>query len=164
MAKRFNGKAVKTWRRGCLQFIREIRSFSLAGIFKFLLLKLRGKAILVVGSCRSCGTCCGNICLEGSDGWIRTEQTFYEIVKKHPEYQRFEVIGKDQYGFVLFSCNWRTPQGSCLDYENRLPLCSKFPESSLVFAGGRLPDKCGYSFAEVVPFEKIFRKELEKNS
>lgn len=162
ITKRFNVKAMKSSQRKCFQFLKELRPFSLVGIFKYLWLKVRGKSILVTGSCRGCGACCRSICLEGSDGWLRSRKAFAEIVKKNPEYKRFEVIGKDQQGFLLFSCTWCTPQGTCLNYENRLPLCCNFPESSLVFAGGQLPVNCGYTFTEVVPFEKILRQELKK--
>ena len=109
-----------------------------------------------------CGACCKRICLEGRNGWLRSGEDFEKIVKKYPEYARFEIIGKDQQGFLLFSCSWCTPQGTCQDYENRLPLCAKFPESSLVFAGGELPANCGYQFTKVVSFEKILRQELKK--
>lgn len=159
---RFNGKTVENNSGKRLQFFKELRSFSLIGIFKYLSLKFRGKSILVTGSCRGCGTCCKSICLEGSDGWLRSRKTFEKIVKKYPEYARFEIIGKDQQGFLLFSCTWCTPQGTCRDYENRLPLCSNFPEISLIFSGGKLPVNCGYSFSEVVPFEKILSQELKR--
>jgi Fe-S-cluster containining protein len=162
ITKRFNVKAVKSSHRKYFLFLKEIRSFSIIGSFKYLVLKLRGKSILVTGSCRGCGTCCRSICLEGRNGWLRSKKDFQKIVGKYPEYNRFEIIGKDQQGFLLFSCLWSTPEGTCMDYDNRLPLCSKFPESSLVFAGGRLPVNCGYGFTEVVPFEKILRKELKK--
>jgi uncharacterized protein len=153
---------VKSSRVKSLHFLRELRSFSMVGVFKYLSLKLRGKSILVKGSCRGCGTCCKSICLEGKDGWLRSTRAFEKVAKKFPEYSRFEVIGKDQQGFLLFRCTWCTPLGTCLDYDNRLPLCCNFPESSLVFAGGQLPINCGYSFVEVVPFEKILRQELKK--
>jgi Fe-S-cluster containining protein len=146
------------------QILIEVRSFSLVGIFKYFLLKLRGKSIMVSGSCRACGACCKRICLEGSNGWLRSKRAFDKIIEKYPEYKRFEIIDKDQQGFLLFRCTWCTPQGTCLDYDNRLPLCSNFPESSLVFAGGRLPVKCGYSFIEVVPFEKILKQELKRKN
>jgi len=143
--------------------LKKLRSFSLVGIFKYLGLKIRGKAVIVAGSCRGCGTCCRSISLEGRDGWLRSTEDFQQIVEKYPEYARFQVIGKDQQGFILFNCTWCTPQGMCRDYDNRLPLCSNFPESSLVFAGGRLPVNCGYRFIEVVPFEKILNRELKKS-
>ncbi len=93
---------------------------------------------------------------------MRSSEAFEKIVKVYPEYARFEIIGKDDQGFLFFSCNWCTAEGTCMDYENRLPLCEKFPVSSLVFAGGKLPANCGYRFTEVVPFEKILRQEIKK--
>lgn len=155
---------MKKSREKCRQFLQGLRSFSLAGITKFLFLKVRGKSILVAGSCHGCGTCCKCISLEGASGWLRSQKSFLKIAEKYPEYKRFVIIGKDQQGFLLFSCTWCTPQGTCLDYDNRLPLCRNFPESSLVFAGGSLPDNCGYSFVEVVPFARILQRELQKNN
>ena len=143
------------------RFLKEFRSYSLIGFFRYLLLKLQGKSILVTGSCRGCGTCCRSICLEGKGGWLRSGKEFEKVVVKFPEYNRFEIIGTDHQGFLLFSCTWCTPQGTCTNYENRLPLCYNFPESSLFFAGGKLPLNCGYRFSAVVPFEKILNQELK---
>lgn len=162
ITKRFNGKPVKNSLDTCLSFLHRCRSFSLAGLCKYFSLKLRRKSILVRGSCLGCGTCCQNICLEGQDGWLRSESTFTNVVKKYPEYGRFEIVGKNAQGFLLFSCSWRTQEGTCRDYDNRLPLCANFPESSLVFAGGRLPVNCGYRFTEVVPFAKILDQEMSR--
>ncbi len=158
----FNGKAENNVGSTVPTLMKKLRSFSLVGLFRYFFLKMRGKSILVAGSCRGCGTCCRNISLEGRDGWLRSEKAYREISEQYPEYKRFEIIGKDSLGFLLFSCTWCTPQGTCLNYENRLNLCRKFPESSLVFAGGQLPVNCGYRFTEVVPFEKILSKELQK--
>jgi hypothetical protein len=83
-------------------------------------------------------------------------------VKKYPEYNRFVSIGRDSQGYLLFRCSWCMADGSCSDYERRLPLCRNYPESSLIFAGGRLLPGCGYSFAEVVPFAKVLRRELQR--
>jgi len=153
---------VKRSYRKYYQLFKELRSFSLIGALKYFFLKLRGKTILVTGSCRGCGTCCRSICLEGSTGWLRSSKAFEKVIEKFPEYKRFEIIGKDPQGFLLFNCTWCTPQGTCMDYENRLPLCCNFPETTLVFAGGRLPENCGYGFAEVVPFEKILKQEQKR--
>jgi len=146
-----------------LQVVRRLRSYSLVGFFRYLLLKVRGKSILVTGSCRGCGSCCRSISLEGRTGWLRDEKEFEKIVADLPEYNRFEITGKDRQGFLLFRCSWRSSQGGCRDYDNRLPLCRKFPESSLAFAGGRLPARCGYRFSEVVPFAKILQRELNRS-
>lgn len=141
---------------------QEINTFSLLGIYKYFSLKLRGKSIIVTGSCRACGACCRSICLEGREGWLRSQKAFNEVIIRYPEYRRFEIIGKDHQGFLLFNCTWCTVLGNCADYENRLPLCDNFPESSLVFSGGQLPVNCGYRFTEVVPFEKILKQEIKK--
>lgn len=153
---------MKNSRASCLQLLHQLRSFSLVGICKYFSLRLRRKSILVRGSCLGCGACCKNICLEGRDGWLRSESAFADVVKKYPEYGRFEAVGKNAQGFLFFSCSWCTPEGSCRDYDNRLPLCVNFPESSLVFAGGRLPVNCGYRFTEVVSFAKILRQEMSR--
>jgi uncharacterized protein len=144
------------------QLLTQVRCYSLHGVIRSLLLHLRGKSILVTGSCRQCGSCCRSISLEGRHGWLRSEKAFQEIIEDYPEYGRFVIIGKDTDGFLLFSCNWHTAEGGCSDYENRLSLCRKFPESSLVFAGGRLPPTCGYGFAEVVPFKKVLAAAVHR--
>ncbi len=160
--KTFTGKPVKNSFGTCLSFLHRLRSFSWTGLYNFFSLKLRRKSIVVMGSCRSCGSCCQNICLEGRNGWLRSESAFAKVVIKYPEYGRFEAVGKNAQGFLLFSCSWFTPQGTCRDYDNRLPLCANFPESSLVFAGGQLPVNCGYRFTEVVPFAKILHQEMNR--
>lgn len=139
-----------------------MRSYTTAGFWKYLQLKVRGRTILVQGSCRACGSCCKKICLEGQSGWLRSPQEFYRMVDDCPEYQRFKIVGTDRQGLLLFNCSWSTVQGTCMDYENRLAICCNFPERSLAFVGGSLPYGCGYRFTEVVPFEKILQKELNK--
>ena len=141
-------------------FLKQLRCYSISGFFHYVFLRIRGKSILVTGKCRGCGMCCRSISLEGADGWLRSEKAFQKIVGNFPEYSRFEIIGRDLDGFLLFSCTWKTPEGTCLDYDKRLALCRRFPESSLVFAGGRLPPTCGYVFTEGTPFKRILNKAL----
>lgn len=151
-----------TNRKDICRFWARLGSFSLHGLCCFLWLRLRGKSILVTGSCHGCGRCCRAICLEGSEGWLRSEKSFQRVVKKYPEYKRFAISGRDSQGYLLFRCTWSMADGSCSDYEQRLPLCRNYPESSLIFAGGRLLPGCGYRFAEVVPFARILRRELQR--
>jgi hypothetical protein len=152
----------KSKSNGRLHFLKRLGYFSLSGFIRYLYLRMIGKSILVTGSCHGCGMCCRGISLEGWDGWLRSEKAFQEIVVNYPEYGRFVIIGRDSQGFLLFRCDWSTPQGTCLDYDKRLDLCRKFPESSLVFAGGHLPLTCGYQFAEVTPFKKILNAAVRK--
>lgn len=142
--------------------IRRLRSFSAVGLLRFVAMKLRGRSILVAGSCRGCGSCCRQLSLEGNEGWLRSESSFAKIVAKYPEYDRFTITGKDSQGFLLFTCSWLTADGSCIDHQRRLALCRNFPESSLLFCGGKLPAGCGYRFKAVIPFEKILARELRK--
>lgn len=144
------------------QLFTKVRCYSFPGILHSIFLHLRGKSILVTGNCRQCGSCCRSISLEGRCGWLRSEKAFREIVEDYPEYGRFVLIGRDNDGFLLFSCSWLNGEGGCRDYESRLPLCRKFPERSLVFAGGRLPPNCSYGFAEVVPFKKILDAAIRR--
>lgn len=157
----FNGKKVNNT-RDIFRSLRRLRSFSPAGLCRYLWLKLRGKAVMVAGNCHSCGRCCSSISLEGNEGWLRSEESFRRIVEQYPEYDRFSIIGRDGEGILLFRCTRRTTAGTCADYEERLPLCRRYPESSLVFAGGKLHPGCGYRFAEVVPFAKVLGQELKK--
>ena len=154
----FNGKVVIT----NIKKLRRIFAFSLSGALYYLWLKIRGKTIVVRGRCRGCGSCCMKLCLENKAGWLRSESVFREILITHPEYERFEITGRDSTGLLLFRCTWCTPQGTCLHYNNRLDLCKKFPEKSLPFAGGKLPVNCGYSFEVVTPFEIVLKKELKR--
>ncbi len=151
-----------TCKSNIFHFVTKLGNVSLSGFLYYLKLRLSGKTIIVTGSCNGCGTCCRSISLESEGGWLRSEKKFRRIVEDFPKYSRFEITGRDEQGFLLFSCTWVTPEGICRDYENRLPLCSAFPESSLVFAGGKLPPNCGYSFSEVVPFDKVLKNEIKK--
>lgn len=117
---------------------------------------------MVSGTCNTCGACCRRLSLEGSGGWLRSEKDFETIKKKYQDYRIFDCIGKDTQGFLIFSCSWCSPEGLCLNYSKRLPLCKNFPEKSLKFSGGSLPPGCGYTFAVVEPFEKILKKQLKK--
>lgn len=141
---------------------RWLHGFSIAGLFHFIYLKLRGRSILVSGSCHSCGSCCRRLSLEGRDGWLYSRSAFYETVVHYREYNRFKIIGRDSDGVLLFTCRLLTVDGSCSDYEKRPPLCRNFPESSLLFCGGVLPPGCGYSFKPVIPFEKILARAMQK--
>lgn len=142
--------------------MRRFFAFSLPGMMYYFMLKIKGKTIVISGRCKGCGSCCTSLSLESKVGWLRYEQDFRDIVTLFPQYNRFEITGLDPSGFLLFRCTWCTPQGTCLYYDKRLPLCKKFPEKTLPFAGGTLPVSCGYSFDVVTPFENILKKEIKR--
>ena len=136
--------------------------FSLAALLWQIRMKILGKSILLSGTCRGCGACCQKINLEVSGGWIRSDALFQKLIIDHPEFDRFKIIGKDKHGYLQFSCSWLTPEGNCRDYQNRLAICRNFPETSLVFSGGGLPEGCCYRFHEGIPFAKVLETEKKK--
>ena len=137
-------------------------SYSFLGLIRYVRMKCMGKELLVTGSCRSCGNCCRKINLEGQGGWLRSEEDFLAVVKDYPEYERFTFTGRDQQGFLQFSCTWLTDEGFCRDHDNRLSLCMNFPDKSLHFCGGALPPGCSYSIREVRPFSKYLEEKVKE--
>jgi hypothetical protein len=120
-----------------------------------------GKDLLITGSCHCCGSCCKTINLEGASGWLRSEKEFFEVLHEYPEYERFQISGKDDQGFIQFTCKWLTTEGFCKDHTKRLALCMNFPDKSLHFCGGQLPPGCSYRIDEVRPFDKYLEDEVK---
>ena len=143
--------------------LAHLNRFSLVGLLKFVWLRIRGKTILLSGACRCCGACCQKINLEVSSGWVRSSEAYYQILEDHPEFRRFEIIGRDPQGFLQFSCTWCTEGGVCRDHDNRLTICRNFPDTSLAFCGGGLPPGCGYRFKAGLPFAKVLDREIRKS-
>ncbi len=143
--------------------IRQLLStYSLLGLIRYLRMRIMGKELIVNGCCSNCGSCCRRINLEGEKGWLRKEDDFWNVVAEYPEYNRFQITGKDEQGFLQFSCSWLTKDGLCRDHDKRLNLCRNFPDKSLHFCGGVLPPTCGYSLREVRPFAKYLNDEMKK--
>jgi len=139
-----------------------LSTYSPMGLIRHLRMVLMGKELLITGSCHCCGNCCKKINLEGLGGWLRSENDFYAVLHEYPEYERFQIIGKDEQGFIQFSCTWLTDEGICRDHTNRLSLCMNFPDKSLHFCGGKLPSGCGYSINEVRPFDRYLEDEVKE--
>ena len=131
------------------------------GLIRYFRMLLMGKELLITGSCHCCGNCCKKINLEGVRGWLRSENDFFEVLREYPEYERFQITGKDDQGFIQFSCTCLTAEGLCRDHTKRLALCMNFPDKSLHFCGGKLPPGCGYSIVEVRPFDKYLEDEMK---
>ena len=137
-------------------------TYSPLGLIRYLRMLVMGKELLITGSCHCCGNCCKKINLEGVRGWLRSEKEFFEVLQDYPEYERFKITGKDDQGFIQFSCTWLTDEGLCRDHTKRLALCMNFPDKSLHFCGGKLPSGCGYSIVEVRPFDKYLEDEVKE--
>ena len=140
--------------------ISSLRNYTLLGVTRKLLLKLRRKVVIVEGSCLQCGCCCKRINLEGRRGWMRHEKEFLAVLEQYPEYKRFKIDGKDLSGYLLFSCGSLSQSETCTDYENRPQLCKKFPAKELFFSGGQLPAGCGYHFRVIRSFAPFLKKAV----
>lgn len=140
-------------------FFKEISTFSLQGIFRYITLFLLGKEYYISGACNGCGNCCRKIHLKSSAGWIRSEEHFSKLKKIHPDFNRFSITGIDPQGFLLFTCDWLTASGSCKNHEHRLEICKSYPSKSLLFCGGYIPETCGYVAEKVIPFRKVLEQE-----
>ena len=144
------------------RFLANLHKFTPLGVIQRLILKLSGKTVVVRGSCHHCGTCCRKINLEGQRGWLRTEKEFQRIVQRYPEYKRFRIMGRDEYGFLLFSCRVLNDMGLCDDYEKRPSICRTFPDPTLYYSGGRVPIGCGYHFQISKSFQPFLKKALKE--
>ncbi len=145
-----------------VQIFRLLSRYSLLGLIRYFRLRITGRELLVTGSCNSCGNCCRKINLEGHRGWLRREEDFAVMLQEYPEYERFRISGKDDMGFLQFSCSWLTDEGICRDHDSRLPLCRNFPDKTLHFCGGTVPPGCGYLINEVRPFSSYLAETRKK--
>ncbi len=100
------------------------------------------------------GTAAGRLTLRKKVAGSVVKKKFFAVLQDYPEYQRFVISGKDDQGFLQFSCTWLTDDGLCRDHTNRLALCTNFPDKGLYFCGGALPPGCGYAINEVRPFSR----------
>ncbi len=142
--------------------MQPLFSHSLQGILRFVILKIRGKDYYISGSCEGCGNCCRKINLKTSKGWIRSEVQFRTMLEIHEDFNRFQIIGKDEQGFLQFTCSWLLPSGLCKDHQHRLKICKIYPAKSLMFCGGKIPDECGFKIQMVTPFDKILKQEQKR--
>jgi len=125
-------------------------------------LKITGKEILLEGRCEMCGCCCRHINLRSRGRWIKSERVFRKILKTQPEYDRFEITGKNEAGSLNFRCTWLESNTVCKDHENRLDICKYFPEKEIYFGSAFLPENCGYRLKAHVPFKKIIKQKIKK--
>lgn len=148
--------------------IQCIRGFTLPGLIRYLVMKMRRKELLVQGRCSCCGLCCQNLSLDDGTGWIRRIEDFERIVIKNPQYTCFKVIGRDSFGVLQFKCSHLSADNRCTNYQERFQFCIDFPDKNLVFCGGGLPQGCGYHITTVTPFSNVLTSSVkaynEKNS
>jgi hypothetical protein len=142
----------------------SMRGYTIIGLLRLFMMKMRKQQVLVTGGCRSCGACCRKLSLDDGRGWIRSEKQFASILSESPDYRCFEIIGRDSSGILLFSCTHSTEEGLCGTYETRFRFCKEFPDKNLIFCGGGLPSGCGYNLHTGVPFSTILQSTLDKHN
>ena len=135
-------------------------SFSIRGWVRFIKLKIFGKIVIIQGECNYCGDCCRNFCIDLDGSWISTSDLFNKLSIANPAYKRCEIICKNDYGDLEFSCSWLLEDGTCRDYCNSLSICKKYPNTDLYFTNCKLPARCSYSFKEITSFKKCLEKFL----
>ena len=97
----------------------------------------------VTGECKKCGKCCNY--MYSYDTY--TEKEFKIMQFLFPAYRRFYIKGKDEDGNLIFACKYVTEQGLCSVYENRLPMCKKYP-ARRIYAKAKLHEGCGYKIID----------------
>ncbi|MFO7830483.1 MAG: YkgJ family cysteine cluster protein [Desulfuromonadaceae bacterium] len=135
---------------------------SLSGWLRYLRLRLQKRELIIRGHCRQCGNCCRRIQIQQGHRWLRSKGGFKKLVREHPEYSRFNIIGRDTHGLLLFDCTWLQDDNTCARHGERLDICRNFPAKAIFFCGGQLPHTCGYKVEEVKPFARILQDKMEK--
>lgn len=134
------------------------------GFLRRILAMIGGRSVYISGSCHCCGKCCRKINLRYENKWISNKHQFNQLVKRHPDYSRFEIVDKDDQGFLQFSCSWLEDNGSCKDYTKRLDVCKKYPSKTLYLGGGNVIDGCGYTLCLAKPFTAHLKEQIKKNN
>lgn len=135
---------------------------SLSGWLRHIRLRLQKRELIIRGHCRQCGNCCRRIQIQQGRRWLRSKRAFKKLAREHPEYARFDIIGRDTHGLLLFNCAWLQDDNTCANHAQRLDICRNFPAKAIFFCGGQLPHACGYKVEEVIPFAKILRDKMEE--
>ncbi len=115
--------------------------------------KLTSSKYIVKGKCKQCGTCCTSILFSDEKGYIKTEEDFEKLKKKHLIYNFFYPNGKVQNegeeleGAFLFKCKF-LKNNRCSIYFIRPIFCRDYPAINPKFIemGGKTLDNCGFYF------------------
>lgn len=129
--------------------------------FDQIRLRLLKKQRIVSGSCNLCGKCCKNLSLDYQGHWIRKKGEFAALVKANKQYERFQIIGKDSFGHLVFKCDQLQADNTCGDHKNRPDICRNYPEINMIYMDAKLLKGCGYQFQEVRDFDKVLKSKMD---
>ena len=127
------------------------------GLFRRFRTCVLGREVEVIGQCKLCGRCCEDILIEDQGRFFRREKKFHKLCQKEPEYERFQIVSRDDFGHLTFNCSKLGDDKFCTDYEGRLSLCKDYPNKSIYYQGGGLRADCGFSF-KAVTFRDIYMR------
>jgi len=115
------------------------------------------------GECLRCGQCCKKLILLNKGKPIKNLRIFKKISKNKDYYQLFTPLKETASdGALYFSCKNLTSENRCTSYENRPPICMRYPSREMIEKGGELPFSCGFKIIPKENFAKILKEE-EKN-
>jgi hypothetical protein len=143
--------------------ITNLKNYRVGVLLNMVLMRITGREMIKTGKCICCGSCCRNINLKIDGKWLNSENEFEAITRILPEYKRFLITGVDEQGYLKFRCSYQREDMGCRDYQNRPDICRAFPEKSLIFCGGKVPDTCGFTIKPGVPFEQRLKKAQKNN-
>lgn len=143
--------------------ISRLKNYRLGTLLNIVFMMFTGKEMIKTGKCICCGACCRNINLKIAGNWLKNQHEFNKLSTRFPEYTRFVIIGEDEQGYLKFRCSCQRQDMSCGDYQDRPDICRAFPEKSLIFCGGKVPDTCGFTIKPGVPFSKRLEQARKKH-
>ena len=116
--------------------------------------KIFSSKYVLKGKCKKCGACCRNILFSTTDGYVKDENVFKNMQKKHRYYRNFKISGivsdkQDfQNGALTFECKYISKNNKCLIYPFRPLFCRDYPSinQELIYSGVTMLDECGYYF------------------
>ena len=122
-------------------------------VFLLIKNKLTSSKYVVKGKCKQCGKCCESILFSNENGYIKTEEDFKLLQKKHLVYNFFykngivKGEGEDIEDALLFKCKFLKNK-KCSIYWFRPIFCRDYPAINPKFIemGGVTLDNCGYYF------------------
>ncbi len=145
------------------QRVFKLWDYSVRGALLYFKVKISNREVVLLGSCFQCGGCCRKINIQTNSGWITSLNQFKKLCLDHPEYSRFSPIGKESQGFISFTCNWLTDNGTCKDHPNRLAICKNYPDKEMIFHSSNTAKGCGFRVEDRVPFARVLNNKIKNN-
>lgn len=125
----------------------------------FLIDKFTPAEYRLEGECKKCGKCCR--LMYSLDHFTTFDFKVTQFL--FPDYKRFEIIGKDIRGDMIFKCKLIQDDNTCKDYKKRLNMCKRFPNVKYGSLG-KTPEGCGFRLVPIKKFNDILEQEIEKES